>query len=279
MNKISRILLVAVIITCLFAGVAAACTIKVTDHSGNKIRNQYVTITHSNQYYSCTTDNEGMCEINDTVRDGDTGHYGTGYQYIPTCTANKVYLSITKSASPSTYSFVGDVINYTYVITNTGNVNLTRPFNVFDNKTTVTCPNAPTNLTPGKNITCTANYTVKTLDIKNGSITNSANATAYNKSKLVESKKVTATVTFKQIISLDLTKSASPSTYSSVGDVINYTYVITNTGNVNLTSPFKVFDNKTTVTCLNVPTNLIPGAIITCTSNYTVKASERFDHK
>ena len=49
-------------------------------------------------------------------------------------------LSLVKTANPLTYSLVGDVINYSYLVKNTGNVDLAGPVTVNDDKTTVTCP-------------------------------------------------------------------------------------------------------------------------------------------
>ena len=84
-------------------------------------------------------------------------------------------LSLTKTAAPTTYSKVGDKITYSYVIKNTGNVTLTGPFTVADNKTTVTCPTTAS-LAPGASITCSASYTITAADVTAGKVTNTATA-------------------------------------------------------------------------------------------------------
>ena len=40
-------------------------------------------------------------------------------------------------------------------------------------------------------------------------------------------------------------KAASPATYSAVGQIIGYTYMMTNSGNVRLAGPVTVTDDKT----------------------------------
>ncbi|PRI12498.1 hypothetical protein B4915_00865, partial [Leucobacter massiliensis] len=90
-------------------------------------------------------------------------------------------LSIVKSSDVEEVTAAGDVITYSFLVTNTGNVTLTDVVPVegefsgtgelgaFD-------PESAT-LAPGENATFTAKYTVTQADVDAGSITNSATAT------------------------------------------------------------------------------------------------------
>ena len=97
----------------------------------------------------------------------------------------------------------------------------------------------------GGTITCTASYTITQADLNAGSVTNVARASAGG----IESNQDTETVTAVQTKTLLLDKSASPASYDSVGDVISYSYLVTNTGNVALAGPVTVADDKATVVC------------------------------
>jgi uncharacterized repeat protein (TIGR01451 family) len=106
-------------------------------------------------------------------------------------------LSLVKTASPATFDAAGDVIDYDYLVTNTGNVSLQGPVVVTDDKTTVTCPDLATvgdldaNLDPGESITCTASYTVTQADVDADGLTNTATASAGGVDSAVESETVT----------------------------------------------------------------------------------------
>jgi hypothetical protein len=90
-------------------------------------------------------------------------------------------LAIVKTATPTTYSAVGDVISYSYEVTNDGNLTLYDPFTVADDKAIdESCPATPVSLDPGDSITCTASYTITQADIDAGSVTNVAFATGYD---------------------------------------------------------------------------------------------------
>ena len=191
-------------------------------------------------------------------------------------------LSLAKSALPATYDAVGDVIAYSYLVTNTGNVRLAGPVTVADDKATVVCPNVNTAgnldsfLDPAEAITCTASYSITQADLNAGSVTNTAKARAGG----IDSNEDKATVDAVQSPSLLLDKAASPISADSVGDVISYTYLVRNNGNVRLAGPVTVADDKATVSCPALSTIgnndgfLDPGESITCSASYSITQAD-----
>ena len=173
-------------------------------------------------------------------------------------------LAIVKTATPGTYSAVGNVISYSYLVSNNGNVTLSGPFTVSDDKATdESCP-VTASLAPGASITCTASYTISQADLNAGSVTNVASAS----NGTVTSPTDTETVTAVQTKALTIVKTAAPTTYSTVGTIISYSYLVTNSGNVTLAGPVTVADDKATVTC--PAGGLAPLASMTCTASYTI---------
>lgn len=90
-------------------------------------------------------------------------------------------LVLVKAAAPLTYSTVGDVISYTYQLTNNTGITLYPPYSIDDDKTlNEACPAEPASLAPGNSVSCSASYTITQGDIGVGSVTNMATGAAFD---------------------------------------------------------------------------------------------------
>lgn len=183
-------------------------------------------------------------------------------------------LTMIKTPTPQVFTKAGDIIEYNFALKNEGSVMLVGPFTVSDDKLgAVSCPT--TNLAPGATLNCTKTYTITQADIDAGSVTNLATAqgkTPWGTAVVTPEEKATVTSDVKSL--LGLVKTASSTTYSKEGDVINYTYVLTNNGGLTLSGPFKVEDNKARVSCDSPPATLAPGASLSCTASYTITQTD-----
>jgi uncharacterized repeat protein (TIGR01451 family) len=170
---------------------------------------------------------------------------------------------------------VGDTIDYSYVVTNTGDVTLPT-FDVIDPTLgSVTCPTpAPPGLAPGASLTCTADepYTVTQADVDNAGAIDAATAGGAD-----ENGNLTPTATSRDVepairspqVSLIKTATVVPAADQAdarVGDVIAYSFKVTNTGNVDLTSLSVSDPSLGAVSCpIPAPPGLGPGDSETCT--------------
>ncbi len=99
---------------------------------------------------------------------------------VTTTFADAAMLTLTKSASPLTYTAAGQVINFSYILKNTGTTTLNGPFTVTDNKVpSVSCP-AIVTLAAGASVTCTGTYTITSADLALGYAVNTAIASSSN---------------------------------------------------------------------------------------------------
>src|SRR2546426_70311 len=124
----------------------------------------------------------------------------------------------------------------------------------------------------GKSITCTGTHKITQADIDAGKIADTACVSATGAKEACAPAEVTA----EQKPHLKITKEASPTTYSKVGEVISYTIVATNTGNVTL-SNVSVEDKPSLegFKCSpTIPTTLAPGKSITCTGTHTITQAD-----
>ncbi|MRS04741.1 hypothetical protein EG832_16215, partial [bacterium] len=135
-------------------------------------------------------------------------------------------------------------ITYSYTITNSGNVTLSGPFSVSDDKTGIKDPCGSGPVAPNNTTSCQSTYTITQTDLDSGLVTNVATAATSYGGNAVTSGPATETVTAIENPAITLSKAALPVTYNVSGEGITYTYTITNSGNVTLPGPFSVTDDK-----------------------------------
>jgi uncharacterized repeat protein (TIGR01451 family) len=177
-------------------------------------------------------------------------------------------IMIDKSASPASVSAVGEVITYSYVVTNTGDVTLTN-VTVSDTHISPDPICGPWTLAPGASMTCTAEYAVTQGDLDAGHIYNVGIGRGQPPIGPPVTDDDEVDVPTVQMPAITLDKSAAEASYDAVGDVIHYTFVITNTGNVTL-NPVSLSDSLVGVTCDDLDMALAPGEFMTCTGSYTI---------
>jgi gliding motility-associated-like protein/uncharacterized repeat protein (TIGR01451 family) len=180
---------------------------------------------------------------------------------------------------------VGESISYTFTLTNAGTVTL-NDLSITDaavDAGSISPANIST-LAPGASVTITAKHTLTQNDVNQGSFTNQASVKLTdNKGNIINQvsddpstpalndptvTKLTPTPGFT------LTKSAT-STANKAGDIINYSIVFKNTGNVTLTDIALVDANADagSLTPSNI-TSVLPGATVSITAKHTVKQSD-----
>jgi hypothetical protein len=104
-------------------------------------------------------------------------------------------LKIENSVDPKTYFAVGDLLDYDYTVTNTGNVDITGPITVKDDMFG-SKKISYNGLAPGQSVTGKASHLVTPSDIYAGFKSNSAYATGSFANKEVTSNSDTATTRF-----------------------------------------------------------------------------------
>jgi len=183
-------------------------------------------------------------------------------------------MTIIKTALNAVYTSVGDIIDYEYVLTNSGNVEITSISVTDDLIPALNCPAA--SLSPGASLTCSASYTIAQADIDNGSVTNIATADGTPSGGILSPVTDSETVFADQAPSLRIDKTALMSSYDRAGDVIDYEYIVTNDGNVTITNPVNVSDDKiASISCPALPIGgLIPGQSLTCTASYVITQTD-----
>ncbi len=192
-------------------------------------------------------------------------------------------LSIAKSASPRTppLDTPGKVIDYTFIVSNTGNVTISGPITIDDDKAAdEICPAG--DIDPGNSISCSASYTVTQADLDSGSVTNTAFATGADPGgNPVASAPDTVTVLAAQTPTIQIVKTMASygdldgSNSITLGDELWYRFNVSNTGNVTL-NPVSVTDDSFGIPVTCPGTSLAPGAAMLCAADaaHTITLAE-----
>ncbi len=181
-------------------------------------------------------------------------------------------VALDKSADTELVTVAGDVIGYTMLVTNPGNIKLTGVSMIDGNcdsgpdyQSGDTDVDAALDLTETWTYTC--DHTVTQTEIDAGVVSNTATVTTTEEVTDTASVDVTA----NGAPGLTIEKTADEATFAAEGDTLNYTYVVTNSGGTTLAGPVTVTDDKAEVDC-PVVESLAPGDDVTCTATYTVTA-------
>jgi uncharacterized repeat protein (TIGR01451 family) len=214
--------------------------------------------------------------------DGDQNKTGgdAGQACIQVTIANPK-LTVKKSSTTSLVTVPGDV-QYSYLVTNVGNVTVTNIVATDNNIVagSMSCP--ATSLAVGANMTCTAKHTVTQaeIDARSSPPGNSPNLV---NTVTVTSSAPTVTDTLRIPIAsnpaMTVEKTSTTSLIDHAGQVIPYNFHVTNTGNVTLTGitgSDVIHEIASTitegVTC--TASTLAPGASMDCSGSHTVTQTE-----
>lgn len=198
-------------------------------------------------------------------------------------TARNPAIAIIKTASVAGGGAVNDIITYTFSVKNMGDVTLNTVV-VNDTLTgSVNLPVTPASLLPGETGTAQATYAIKQTDLNTGSVTNSATATGTptgigavsdtsDDDSFTENDSTVTPLTQEPKIAIVKTASIGGTGTGLLNEVITYTFVISNEGNVPLNTVV-INDSRISVTNLAVA-DLAVGTNQTVTATYTIKQSD-----
>jgi uncharacterized repeat protein (TIGR01451 family) len=175
------------------------------------------------------------------------------------------------------YGQLGESVAYTFNVTNNGTVTLSHVTvtDLLAGMSSIT-PSEYESVAPDEMVTFTATYLLNQDDLDNGWVNNTATTEGTSPQGVTVTDTDSAEVLIPEYPHINLTKTADPLIYSYPGQVINYTLVATNDGNVNLHDVDVTDSLLGTLTC-TWPGNvglLAPGESVTCKGNYTIQSSD-----
>lgn len=193
-------------------------------------------------------------------------------------------IALVKTGDTSAFSAPpapGDVITYQFAITNTGNVTLSN-VTITDTLPGIQISGNPiASLAPGATdaTTITATFAIDQADISAGQVDNTATVTGTPPTgpDVTDTDDVTVPITQTPAITLDkVVDTSAVAAGATVGDLLTYSFTITNTGNMPL-SDVTVTDALAGVQLVGGPIPLLnPGEVDTATytASYAITAAD-----
>ena len=177
-------------------------------------------------------------------------------------------IKVTKTADKTSGVKVGDTVTYTITVENTGNVTVKSLALTDILKDIQLGALDKTTIAPKEKATATATYVVKQADVDAGEINNTATATGKDPKNADVTGEASAKVTTVEAdAALTVTKEADKTSGVKVGDKINYTVTVKNTGNVTVSG---IAVSDTLVKLNEKAFDLAPGANKEIKYTYTV---------
>ncbi|WP_191090010.1 DUF7507 domain-containing protein [Nesterenkonia ebinurensis] len=180
----------------------------------------------------------------------------------------------------------GDEVEYTFIATNTGNVTLT-DVSIDDELEGLSeiaygeWPGESGVLAPGESVTATASYTLTQADVDAGEVENTATVigTPPSGEPPVDEDEEIVSVEGDPRISLSKVGQLDPEASGEVGDEVDFSFTVTNTGNVTLSdvSVTDELEGLSEIAYGEWPGEsgvLAPGESVTATASYTLTQAD-----
>ena len=196
-------------------------------------------------------------------------------------------VALSKSSSVASFDSVGSHVSFVFTVTNIGNVTVDgvgvdeTSFSGSGDLGEISCP--LTTIAPNASTTCTADYVVTQADFNAGFIVNKAKAYASFTESTVSSTESSVRVNAVGIVpGLTIATTADVEFVSDATELINYSIVVTNTGNVSLSQAIPIiavggFNGSGVLSSapISCPTTVLsPLASMTCTMQYDVQQAD-----
>ena len=211
--------------------------------------------------------NAGGNLVNTVTADSDETLPTTDTNTIPI--TQSPAMTVDKTSTTTSVTTVGQTVTYSFLVTNTGNIPLSG-ITVTDPKVPSINCNGQTTLAVGASMTCTGTHTVTQAEMTaGGNLVNTVTADSDQTLPTTD----TNTIPITQSPAMTVDKTSTTSSVTLVGQVVTYSFLVTNTGNVPL-SGITLTDPKVASINCNGQTTLAVGQSMTCSGSHTVTQAE-----